>query len=321
MPDVDRQLVQRITERVLRALSNEPAQSNEPGQRGRGPSDAPASVHPAIGVCTGDYRQFTDRPDLTARAADPRNEPRPSGSRGGGGGQTRRPLPHGHGSSDPLADPLPQIGPVLTGFVTAKQVDAAPGDKLLLDAEAKLTPLAQDRARERGLSIRRASPLAGRRSAAGATDPAHGPGSAARGSAPFLWYADGHCPAVRAIVGELSDRLAPAASDQSVEPLASVVMRIARQTAGHASGAVLFVSRAAAATCFANRCRSLRAIVGSCPEAVDQGVSELAANVLIVEYPYHDRPRMREMVRRFIDADRPALPEVDRRLRELEQCA
>lgn len=358
MTDVDRQLVQRITERVIRALSNEPRPSGsgrpdaaEPSAAsstssdaitpGLGASDAPAHVRPAIGVCTGDYRRFTDRPDLVAEASQSRNsegrhnEQPPSGSRCSGGSEPSSasaalvgPPPHDREALTEAspADPLPRVGPVLSGFVTAAQVDAAPGDRLLLEAGAKLTPLAEDRVRERGMSVRRASRLAGRRDGSGEArrgGSGAGPG-AWSGEGEWLWWSDERCPEVKGAVDGLDGwRLTPvSASSRGPEAIAAVVRAVAERVGSRrAAGAVLFVRGGAAATCLANRSRALRAILGPCPASVERGVRDMAANVLIVEHGFHDRHRMASIVRRFLETPRPAPPVIERRLREVEPCA
>lgn len=56
---------------------------------------------------------------------------------------------------------------------------------------------------------------------------------------------------------------------------------------GLVAGGVLFVPSSAKIACYANRSQSLRAVVGTNIKAVEDAVSELAANVLIIEYKQH----------------------------------
>ena len=59
------------------------------------------------------------------------------------------------------------------------------------------------------------------------------------------------------------------------------------------------VKGSAEAIVYANRCPSLRAIVGTCLESVDQGIAAVAANVLVLEYPYKSLSQIRNMLSRF----------------------
>jgi hypothetical protein len=81
------------------------------------------------------------------------------------------------------------------------------------------------------------------------------------------------------------------------------------------------VENAALATIYANRCPSLRAILGSCMEAVEQGVQAAAANVLIIEYPYKTLQQMRNLLSRFTRGKRELSEDVRRQLAELASCA
>jgi hypothetical protein len=84
---------------------------------------------------------------------------------------------------------------------------------------------------------------------------------------------------------------------------------------------VLLVQTGAAALLFANRCPSLRAVLGTCLEAVEQGLQQVAANVLIVEYPYKTLMQVKNVLGRFARGNRSALSdEVQRQLQELASC-
>jgi hypothetical protein len=177
-----------------------------------------------------------------------------------------------------------------------------------LAAGARLTPLAQDYVKERGLTVERASGTTNQRVNESTTSP-------------WLWWLEGQCPAVGQITGELRSRLVPATHGRSADALKGVVRDLAQQVkAGRVAGGLLFVSSAARAICYANRCPSLRAVVATCGEAVEEGIDRLGANVLVVEYPHHGPRAMRAMVERFTDAARPAPPNVAGDLQELSTC-
>jgi len=53
---------------------------------------------------------------------------------------------------------------------------------------------------------------------------------------------------------------------------------------------------------------------------VEQGVQQVAANVLIVEHPYQTMSQVKNMVSRFVKAKRELTDEVKRQLQELSSC-
>jgi hypothetical protein len=83
---------------------------------------------------------------------------------------------------------------------------------------------------------------------------------------------------------------------------------------------LLFVDSAARAACYANRCASLRAIVGTNDKAVSEGVEQLGANVLIMEYPQLGYKGMMAMVKPFLESQRDVPAAVQRELNELATC-
>ena len=74
------------------------------------------------------------------------------------------------------------------------------------------------------------------------------------------------------------------------------------------------------AVVYANRCPSLRAILGTCLDAVEQGVQQLAANVLVIEHPYKTLQQVKNMLSRFVRAKRGLSDDVKRQLQELATC-
>jgi ribose 5-phosphate isomerase RpiB len=90
--------------------------------------------------------------------------------------------------------------------------------------------------------------------------------------------------------------------------------------AGRAGAAVLMVQTGASAVVFANRCPSLRAVLGTCLEAVEQGIQQVGANVLVVEYPHRTLQQMKNMLARFVRAKHELPEDVRRQLQELASC-
>jgi ribose 5-phosphate isomerase RpiB len=108
----------------------------------------------------------------------------------------------------------------------------------------------------------------------------------------------------------------------SADNLVPAIKHIAREVkSGRASGGVLLVRTGAAAIVYANRCPSLRAILGTCRQSVEQGVQQLAANVLVIEYPVHSLPQVRNILLPFVRGRRELNDDVQRELQELSSCA
>jgi hypothetical protein len=293
MTQLDPQTIQMLTQAVLAAL-------RERGVVGGSPSaSGPVHIHPPIGTCTGDYSKF---PELQGKLNSATQADAPA-ARGLAG---FAPIPQ-----PPPAPPEPLA---LTGIVTASQLqsvmDSAPDGIAVLAHDARLSPLANDLARSKPNKVRRASTAA--------------PGSQNTTSAASLtwaWWIDGKCPVVEKIVAERAGRLRPLTSSKASAQLASVVRELAAAVrARQIAGGILFVPSAARATCLANRCASLRAIVGTCGEAVEQGINELGANVLIVEYPHHGYRSNAGMVDRFIGQPPAPSAAVERDLADLHRC-
>ncbi len=285
MTPEEQQLVQLIAREVMAQLAK---RQSSPTPVAREPQ---AEVRPPIGGCTGDYSKF---PELAERL----NPPRQSQAAG-------------------VSQPLPAMS-ALTGIVTENQlreaIKASPAGVALLSTTAKLTPLANDFARQFPQKVKRAEASAA--VAGGAS--AH---AVAAVDLPWLWWIQGQCPVVQKVVGERSSRLRTMSAPRQADSLSAVVRELAQAVkAGQAAGGLLFVPSAARATCLANRCQSLRAIVGTCGEAVEQGIQELGANVLIIEYPHHGPRSVFGMVDRML-GQKPEVPAaVQRDLADLHRC-
>jgi len=139
----------------------------------------------------------------------------------------------------------------------------------------------------------------------------------------FLWWCDGPCGPAKAAISALSKESSLRAMDVPADAkrVATVVKALAAEVkSGRAAGGLLLVQNGAIATVYANRCPSLRAVLGTCLEAVEQGVQQVASNVLIVEYPYKTLQQMKNMLGRFVKAKRELSEDVRRELQELASC-
>jgi len=306
MADNAEQLVQMITQHVLAALaSSVPADDCAcKGSEGACACDAPAastnapaSIHPPIGVCTGDYSKFEE---LKGRAV---------GATRAGTRPTAAPAPSTATTAPSAPTPAPPAPAAMSGFITARMLEKVRDGVVHLAPNARLTPLARDYAKERGFTVIHADAQNKQKV------------SPAARAAQWHWWIDGHCPVVDQVTTQFRTEMRPVTTQRNAGELSRVITQVARQVRdGRSKGATLFVHSAAQAACFANRCPSLRAIVGTCGQAVEEGVRTLGANVLIVEYPHHGRAAVQEMVRTFMSMSRPTTPVVDRQLRELTSC-
>jgi len=299
----DQQLVRRITEQVLRRLR---AISDN------GPNDnRAAQLRPTIGVCTGDYSQFQDRPDLRAegRAA-------PSGSDAS--------APHTPNAPDASAGPPPASSSaslsqtqatsqadVLSGFVTAARLEEAmrqaSDGRALLAADARLTPLAADFARENPDRIRRLS--------RSSTSASHGEGRLA----PWMVWVQGDAPAVEQTLDSLGEPIMRSSATQLADALRGLVDGL---RGGRVAGGLLLVSSAAWATVSANRVPMLRAVVASDPDSAREAIDQVQANVVIVDYRRWRPDRLGPLLRWIARATpkRPS-PQLARELSEMARLS
>ena len=297
------ELVQLITRAVIEAL----------GQRGTNQAaatttnlSAPVNVQPPIGICTGDYSKF---PELVGKQFTPAPVV-----------ATTTTSTSTSGGASPAASvnstaPSSVSAPVLSGIVTASQLQAAMNSAsdgvAVLAPDARLSPLANDLARQRPGKVRRAAHQAA---------PATGSSGASQ-NLPWAWWIDGACPVVQQVTSDRATKLRPLVHNRTPGSLSSVVRELAAAIKGRqVAGGLLFVRSAARAVCLANRCASIRAIVGTSGEAVEQGITELGANVLIIEYPHHGPKSTVAMVDR-ITQQAPSVPAaVERELADLHRC-
>ena len=195
---------------------------------------------------------------------------------------------------------------------------------------SRLTPLAQDWLRHKKITLKYGSNGAAPQMAAAS---AAGSGSAPVAQKPLplafapegtlLWWCDGPCGQAKAAIMQQSreSSLQPLDLPASNDNLVPAIKRIASEVkAGRASGGVLLVQTGAAAIVYANRCPSLRAVLGTCREAVEQGIQQVAANVLVIEYPHRTLQQMKNMLGRFVRAKRELPEDVRRQLEELASC-
>jgi ribose 5-phosphate isomerase RpiB len=196
---------------------------------------------------------------------------------------------------------------------------------VVLPYGARLTPLAVDWARGKKIQIgygpdELVKQSNGAKLATGIGGPV---ASQSIATGAFLWWCDGPCGAAKAALGAQSKESSLAAADlpADVKQLVPAIKQIAKAVkSGKASGGVLLVQGGAAASVLANRCPSLRAIVGTTLESLEAAISQVAANVLILEYPNKSFSQLKNLLSRFVRANRELSKDVQEQIKELGSC-
>ena len=235
-------------------------------------------------------------------------------------------------------------------FFTARQLESlhresGANGQLVLPYRARLTPGAQDWVKHAKLTLGYSddvgAPFRGRsQNAVSVAVTGLGPGIAnatagttsspaspdltpVPAAGPTLWWCDGPCGAAKgAIMAQAKESpFRPVELPADPKQVAAAVKAIAGELkAGSAATAVMVVGNAAVATVYANRCPSIRAVVGTSLEAVEQGVQLVAANVLVVEHANKTLHQVKTLLARFAKAKRELTPDVRRQLAELASC-
>jgi ribose 5-phosphate isomerase RpiB len=202
--------------------------------------------------------------------------------------------------------------------------------RLTLPVGARLTPLASDWVRARKIAVEFNGNAKPQADAAIRTPPlAASPHSSTHSAdAPItpgtmFWWCDGPCGAAKAAIAAQARETILQPLQLPAEPkyLVAAVKQLARDMrSDRVSAGILLVSSGASAVVYANRCPSLRAILGTCRQAVQQGVEQVGANVLIIEYPHQTLPQARNLLSQFARGRRDLSEDVKQQFKELASC-
>jgi hypothetical protein len=193
---------------------------------------------------------------------------------------------------------------------------------VVLPYGARLTPLAVDWARSKKIAVGY-GPDDLVKSSTSAKREGDAPSEPSSAAGAFLWWCDGPCGAAKAAIGALAKESSLSAIDipSDLKQLVPVIKKLAASVKdGKSTGGLLLVQSASAATVLANRCKSLRAIVGATLESLEAGITQVAANVLIVEYPNKSFSQLKNLLSRFVRAKRDLGEDVKRQLEDLSSC-
>lgn len=211
-------------------------------------------------------------------------------------------------------------------IVTARQLEElhrqnGSNGHVTVPYRARLTPLAADWVRARKIVLGYANvegpPFDARKSQSA---PPAKIEPAASDVGPFLWWCDGPCGPAKAAIVSFEKEFNVRPLDTNADLVGCIRLVAGRVKAGQIGGAVLLVQHEAMASVLANRCSSLRAVVGTSMENVERGVQQVAANVLIIEHPQKTLQQVRNLLARFLRAKRALPEEVARQLQELASC-
>ena len=215
-------------------------------------------------------------------------------------------------------------------IVTARQLEELhkSNGHVRLPVGARLTPMASDWVKRRGVAIvydGQAAPAAAADAPQGAAaiHPSVIPNLPTAAGA-WLWWCDGPCGAAKAAVAQQAreTNLQPLPVTAEAKYLVAAIKHLAGEVkAERAVGGVLLVQSGAAAVVYANRCPSLRAILGTCRDAVQQGIELVGANVLVMETPHLTLQQARNVLSLFVRMRREPSADVKRMLQELTSCS
>jgi hypothetical protein len=209
-------------------------------------------------------------------------------------------------------------------YVTARQLEQMLRDSgtIVLPAGARLTPGAQDLVRAKKLELSydasagkpqvqltsTTSPLAASPSPSGAS---------------FVYWCGAKSGTAKAAISmtarEVNLRELPVGGDAN-NAIAAVRSTIEAIKNKSAVGAILVVEHASIVSTLANRSPHLRAIVGTSIGAIDLGLSQLGANVLILEPGNLPLMTIRNLITKFIRSPRGMNEELAKALGELSKA-
>ena len=212
---------------------------------------------------------------------------------------------------------------------TARQLEEMhkSNGSITLPYRARLTPLAQDWIKQKKIEIGYADldskTIIGRAQLAVSREYRSPGNSAANATAKLLWWCDGPCGPAKAAVMAQSKESALAElsiAHESTQIVAAIKTLAEEVKENRAAGGILLVRYGAAAMVYANRCPSLRAILGTCLEAVEQGAQHVAANVLVIEHSYKSLSQVKNLLARFVRGKRELSEDLRQKLKDLANC-
>ncbi len=206
-------------------------------------------------------------------------------------------------------------------YVTARQLEQMLRDSgtIVLPAGARLTPGAQDLVRSKKLELSYDA-AAGKPQVQLTSTSSPQTTSPTPSGATFVYWCGAKSGTAKAAISmtsrELNLRELPVAGDAN-NAIAAVRATIESIKNKSAVGAIFVVDHASVVTPLANRSPHLRAIVGTSIGAIDLGLTQLGANVLIIEPGNLPLMMIKNLITKFIRSPRGLSEELAKALVEL----
>jgi len=194
--------------------------------------------------------------------------------------------------------------------------------QIILPYRARLSPLAQDWIRHKKISVGYADVTANFGAKIGASSPL--PSESPKDLGKYVWWCDGPCGAARGAISGLSREanLSELGIAEDPKRISDAIKALAVEVrSGKSIGGIIAVKSGAVAMVLANRCPSLRAVLGTCLDSVEQGIQQVAANVLVIEHPYVTLMQARNLISRFVKAKRVMSDHMKNQIAEVASCA
>jgi hypothetical protein len=193
--------------------------------------------------------------------------------------------------------------------------------RIVLPYRARLSPMASDFVRHRKVESGTARSNRSRRITPFDLPPCPARGVASSGSRDrFLWWSDGADGVAKAAIGMAAreTKLDPMTILEDATKTIAAVRTLNRAVkSGEATGGVLIVKTAGPALVVANKAAALRAVVATSLAAVDEAISTVAANVLVVERDRSSLYQLKNILARFCKGERTIDPVLNEQLAEL----
>ena len=193
--------------------------------------------------------------------------------------------------------------------------------RIVLPYRARLSPMASDFVRHRKVEVGY-----GAVESIEAHHPVRSPAPPGTGVANsgsrdrFLWWSDGADGVAKAAIGMAAreTKLDPMTTLEDATKTIAAVRTLNRAVkSGEAAGGVLIVKTAGPALVVANKAAALRAVVATSLAAVDEAISTVAANVLVVERDRSSLYQLKNILARFCKGERTIDPVLNEQLAEL----
>lgn len=179
----------------------------------------------------------------------------------------------------------------IDGIVTARKLEGY--REIKISKNSIITPAAKDFIKERKILVRMAGEL---------NEPCQQQASCEAG-----WYYWSACSLLKKLHGDCTTEELIAGSsishgeDNTLAAVKDMDQAIAR---GQVKGGILIVRTSARAAFLTSRYQNMRAVVGSFPKTIEDGIQQFGANVLILEHAHLGKVAMTEMMKQFITTRR-----------------